>query len=155
LGDLPGVFLQRVPPLPDQRDRAVVPERHHADGESLRVHDAVRAGMAVGPNHVVAADTEPGSPIDGTRRQPLPGIPRHAPHRTGIDARRDRIPVNFGRLRALTFGKLALKIGFAAEWIGEQVGGLERYAASLVRALVALGEPEQLELFLTPRGAET
>jgi alpha-1,3-rhamnosyl/mannosyltransferase len=48
-----------------------------------------------------------------------------------------------------------LKIGFAAEWVGEQVGGLERYAASLVRALVALGEPEQLELFLTPRGTET
>ena len=29
-----------------------------------------------------------------------------------------------------------LRIGIAAEWIGEQVGGLERYAASLIRALV-------------------
>jgi len=48
----------------------------------------------------------------------------------------------------------ALRIGYAAEWIGEQVGGLERYAASLVRALVALEGPERYELFLTPRGRD-
>jgi glycosyltransferase involved in cell wall biosynthesis len=46
-----------------------------------------------------------------------------------------------------------VRIGFAAEWIGEQVGGLERYAASLVRALVGLDGPERYELFLTPRGS--
>jgi len=46
----------------------------------------------------------------------------------------------------------ALRIGFAAEWIGEQVGGLERYAASLARALVALDGSERFEMFLTPRG---
>jgi glycosyltransferase involved in cell wall biosynthesis len=47
-----------------------------------------------------------------------------------------------------------LRIGFAAEWIGEQVGGLERYAASLARALATLEGPEHYELFLTPRGRD-
>jgi glycosyltransferase involved in cell wall biosynthesis len=55
---------------------------------------------------------------------------------------------------SMTAGASALRIGFAAEWIGEQVGGLERYAASLVRALVQIDSPDAYELFLTPRGCE-
>lgn len=48
----------------------------------------------------------------------------------------------------------ALRIGIAAEWIGEQVGGLERYAASLIRALVRQDRSDRFELFLTPRGRD-
>lgn len=47
-----------------------------------------------------------------------------------------------------------LRIGIAAEWIGEQVGGLERYAASLIRALVHQDADDRFELFLTPRGRD-
>lgn len=45
-----------------------------------------------------------------------------------------------------------MRIGIASEWIGERVGGLERYAVNLIRALVRIDRENTYEIFVTSRG---
>lgn len=44
-------------------------------------------------------------------------------------------------------------IGLASEWIGEQVGGPERYATNLIRHVVRVDADNKFVIFVTPRGA--
>src|SRR3981081_3706137 len=46
-----------------------------------------------------------------------------------------------------------MRIGFGSEWIGESVGGVERYATELIRHLVRGDDVNAYEIFTTPRGA--
>jgi glycosyltransferase involved in cell wall biosynthesis len=46
-----------------------------------------------------------------------------------------------------------MRIGFASEWIGERVGGVERYAADLIRGLVRVDPHNHYAIFTTRRGA--
>ena len=48
---------------------------------------------------------------------------------------------------------MGLRIGVGSEWIGEKVGGLERYATSLIRSLLRVDRRNSYDLFVTPRGA--
>src|SRR5688500_11522708 len=43
--------------------------------------------------------------------------------------------------------------GLASEWIGEHVGGPERYATNLIRHVVRVDTDNRFVVFLTPRGA--
>lgn len=45
-------------------------------------------------------------------------------------------------------------IGFASEWIGENVGGVERYAMELLRGLLRIDQENGYEIFTTRRGPQ-
>jgi len=45
-----------------------------------------------------------------------------------------------------------VRIGIIAEWIGEDVGGIERYAVDLIGALLRVDRHNRYHIFVTPRG---
>ena len=48
-----------------------------------------------------------------------------------------------------------MRVGIASEWIGEQVGGLERQATDLIRSMVQADASNEYVIFVTARGAKT
>jgi glycosyltransferase involved in cell wall biosynthesis len=48
-----------------------------------------------------------------------------------------------------------MRVGIASEWIGEQVGGLERQATDLIRSMVQVDPANEYVIFVTARGART
>jgi glycosyltransferase involved in cell wall biosynthesis len=48
-----------------------------------------------------------------------------------------------------------MRIGIASEWIGQKVGGPERYAVNLIKSILQVDSTNQYQIFLTPSGKET
>jgi glycosyltransferase involved in cell wall biosynthesis len=48
-----------------------------------------------------------------------------------------------------------MRVGIASEWIGEQVGGLERQPADMIRSMIAADAENEYIIFVTARGART
>jgi glycosyltransferase involved in cell wall biosynthesis len=48
-----------------------------------------------------------------------------------------------------------MRIGIASEWIGEQVGGLERQSTDLIRSMLAIDAVNKYAVFVTHRGARS
>jgi glycosyltransferase involved in cell wall biosynthesis len=45
-----------------------------------------------------------------------------------------------------------MRIGIASEWIGQKVGGPERYAANLIKSILSIDSTHRYELIVTPSG---